>query len=87
MHGGPLNSTGARLLYHQKSKISINLLWTKIYLWLFQVSRFQGRVGVFLCWGDPFFRMGPGCEIIKHLKIVHRHLFYYSNVFGVGMFV
>jgi hypothetical protein len=37
--------------------------------------------------GDAFFRMGRGCEITKHLKIAHKHLFYYSDVFDVGMFV
>jgi hypothetical protein len=31
--------------------------------------------------------MGRGCEITKHLKIAYGHLFYYSNVFDVGMFV
>jgi hypothetical protein len=29
---GPLNSTGAGLLNHQTSKISINLIWMK-FLW------------------------------------------------------
>jgi hypothetical protein len=52
-----------------------------------QVWGFEGWVGVFLYRGDPFFRMGRGCEITKHLKIAHGHLFYYSNVFDVGMFV
>jgi hypothetical protein len=37
--------------------------------------------------GDPLIPSGRGCEISKHLKIAHRHLFYYSNVFDVGMFV
>jgi hypothetical protein len=85
--GGPLNSTGVRLLYHQTSEISINLFWTKISLWLFQVSGFEGQIGVFLCREDPFFQMGRGFEITKHLKIAYRHLFYYSNVFDVGFFV
>jgi hypothetical protein len=31
--------------------------------------------------------MGRGCEITKHLKIAYRHLFYYSDVFDVGIFV
>jgi hypothetical protein len=30
--GGPLNSTGAELLNHQTSKISINSIWMKICL-------------------------------------------------------
>jgi hypothetical protein len=37
--------------------------------------------------GNALFRMGRGCEITKHLKIAHRHLFYYSDVFDIGMFV
>jgi hypothetical protein len=31
--------------------------------------------------------MGRGCEITKHLRVAHRHLLYYSDVFDVGMFV
>jgi hypothetical protein len=29
--------------------------------------------------------MGWGCKITKHLKRAHRHIFYYSNVFDVGI--
>jgi hypothetical protein len=35
--GEPLNSTGAGLLYHQTSKISINSIWMKISLWVFKI--------------------------------------------------
>jgi hypothetical protein len=34
-HGGSLNSTGAGLLNHQTSKISLNSFWKKISLWVF----------------------------------------------------
>jgi hypothetical protein len=44
--GGPLNSTGTRLLTHQTSKISINLIWMKIPLWVFKIRGFEGGIGV-----------------------------------------
>jgi hypothetical protein len=37
--GGPLNSTGAGLLNHQTSKISINSFWMNICLRVFKNSR------------------------------------------------
>jgi hypothetical protein len=43
---GPLNSTGAGLLNHQTSKISINSIWMKISLWVFKIRGFEGRVQV-----------------------------------------
>ena len=85
--GGSRNSTGAWLLYHQTSKIKISLIWTKNSLWLIKLEGLKIELGFFLCWGDPFFRLRQGCEITDHLKISHRHLFYYSNVFDVGMLV
>jgi hypothetical protein len=45
-HWGPLNSTGARLLNHQTSKISINSIWMKISLWVFKIRAFEGGIGV-----------------------------------------
>jgi hypothetical protein len=45
-HGGPLNSTGAGLLNHQTSKISINSIWMKVSLWVFKIQRCQGGIGV-----------------------------------------
>jgi hypothetical protein len=45
-HGGPLNSTGAGLLNHQTSKISINLFWMKISLWVFKIRGFEGGIRV-----------------------------------------
>jgi hypothetical protein len=51
--GEPLNSTGARLLNHQTSKISINLFWMKISLWVFKVRGFEGGIQVFISWGTP----------------------------------
>jgi hypothetical protein len=44
--GGPLNSTGAGLLNHQTSKISINSIWMKISLWVFKIRGFEGGIGV-----------------------------------------
>jgi hypothetical protein len=35
--GEPLTSTGAGLLNHQTSKISINSIWMKISLWVFRI--------------------------------------------------
>jgi hypothetical protein len=45
-HGGPLNSTGAGLLPHQTSKISINSIWMKISLLVFKIRGFEGRIRV-----------------------------------------
>jgi hypothetical protein len=44
--GGPLNSTGAGLLNHQTSKISIKSIWMKISLWLFKIRGFEGGIWV-----------------------------------------
>jgi hypothetical protein len=44
--GGPLNSTGAGLLNHQTSKISMNSIWMKICLWVFKIRGFEGVIGV-----------------------------------------
>jgi hypothetical protein len=44
--GGPLNSTGAGLLNHQTSKISINSIWMKISLWVFKIQGFEGGIGI-----------------------------------------
>jgi hypothetical protein len=44
--GGPLNSTGAGLLNHQTSKISINSIWVKLFLWVFRIRGFEGGIGV-----------------------------------------
>jgi hypothetical protein len=44
--GGPLNSTGAGLLNHQTSKISINSIWMKISLWVFKTQGFEGGIGL-----------------------------------------
>jgi hypothetical protein len=45
-YGGPLNSTGAGLLNHQTSKISLNSFWMKISLWVFKIQGFEGGIGV-----------------------------------------
>jgi hypothetical protein len=58
-HGGPLNSTGAGLLNHQTSKISINLIWMKISLWVFKIQGFEGGIGV-LKRGGPLNSIGAG---------------------------
>jgi hypothetical protein len=44
--GGPLNSTGAGLLIHQTSKISINSIWMKISLLVFKIRGFEGLIRV-----------------------------------------
>jgi hypothetical protein len=44
--GGPLNSTGAGLVLHQTSKISINSIWMKISLLVFKIRGFEGRIWV-----------------------------------------
>jgi hypothetical protein len=44
--GGALNSTGAGLLNHQTSKISINSIWMKISLLVFKIRGFEGRIRV-----------------------------------------
>jgi hypothetical protein len=51
--GRPLNSTGAGLLNHQTSKISINSIWMIISLWVFEIRGFEGGIGVPKC-GGPF---------------------------------
>jgi hypothetical protein len=58
--GGPLNSTGAGLLNHQTSKISINSIWMKISLWVFKIQGFEGGIGVPKP-GDPSIPPGRGC--------------------------
>jgi hypothetical protein len=58
--GGPLNSTGAGLLNHQTSKISINSIWMKISLWVFKIQGFEGGIGV-PKHGDPLIPPGRGC--------------------------
>jgi hypothetical protein len=45
-HGGPLDSTGAGLLNHQTSKISINSIWMEISSWVFKIRGFEGGIGV-----------------------------------------
>jgi hypothetical protein len=58
-HGGPLNSTGAGLLNHQTSKISINSIWMKISLWVFKIRGFEGGIRVPKR-GGPFNSIGAG---------------------------
>jgi hypothetical protein len=67
--GGPLNSTGAGLLNHQTSKISINSIWMKISLWVFKIQGFEGGIGVPKR-GGPLNSTGTGLLNHKHLKIV-----------------
>jgi hypothetical protein len=44
--GGPLNSTGAGMLNHRTSKISIKVIWSQISLWVFKISGFEGGIRV-----------------------------------------
>jgi hypothetical protein len=57
--GGLLNSTGAGLLNHQISKISINSICIHFFLWVFKIRRFEGGIGVPKC-GGPFNSTGAG---------------------------
>jgi hypothetical protein len=52
-HRGRLNSTGAGLLNHQTSKISINSIWMKISLWVFKIRGFEGGIQVSISRGTP----------------------------------
>jgi hypothetical protein len=65
-HGGPLNSTGAGLLNHQTSKISVKSFWMKIclwvmkfWLWVFLIRRFEGGIVVSKR-GGPLNSIGAG---------------------------
>jgi hypothetical protein len=51
--GGPFNSTGAGLLNHRTSKISINSIWMKISLWVFKIRGFEGGIGIPKTWKTP----------------------------------
>jgi hypothetical protein len=57
--GGPLNSTGAGLLNHQTSKISINSIWMKLSLWVFKIRGFEGGIGTPMR-GGPLNSTGVG---------------------------
>jgi hypothetical protein len=57
--GGPLNSTGAGLLNHQTSQISINSIWMKICLWVFKIQGFEVGIRV-PKHGGPFNSTGTG---------------------------
>jgi hypothetical protein len=58
--GGSLNSTGATLLNHQTTKISINSIWMKISLLVFKIQGFEGRIQ-FPSMGNPVIPPGWGC--------------------------
>jgi hypothetical protein len=63
-HGGPLNSTKVGLLNHLTSKISLNLIWMKICLWVFKIRGFKGRIGV-PKHGGPLYSTRAG--LLNHL--------------------
>jgi hypothetical protein len=44
--GFQAKGTRAGLLNHQTSKISINLFWMKISLWVFKIRGFEGGIRV-----------------------------------------
>jgi hypothetical protein len=48
-----------QLSNHQTSKISINLIWMKISLWVFKIQGFEGGIGV-LKRGGPLNSIGAG---------------------------
>jgi hypothetical protein len=58
--GEPLNSTGARLLNYQTSKISTNSIWMKISLWVFKIRGFEGGMRV-PKHGGPHISLGWNC--------------------------
>jgi hypothetical protein len=68
-HGGPLNSTRARLLNHQASKISVKSFWMKICLWVFKIQGFEGGIGVPKR-GGPLNSTGAGLLIHQTSKLV-----------------
>jgi hypothetical protein len=57
--GGPFNSTGAGLLNHHTSKISLISFWTQIPLWVFLIRGFGWGIGV-LNRGGPVKSTGAG---------------------------
>jgi hypothetical protein len=59
--GRLLNSTGAGLLNHQTSKISVMSFWMKISLWVFKVGGFRAGIGV-PKHGGPLYSTGAGFE-------------------------
>jgi hypothetical protein len=58
--GGALNSTGAGLLNHQTSKISINSIWMKFLCGCLKFESLNVELG-FSSRGDPFIPLGRGC--------------------------
>jgi hypothetical protein len=65
---GPLNSTGAGLLNHQTSKISVMSFRMKISLWVFKCRGFEGGIGVPKC-GGPLNSTGAGLLTPKGLNV------------------
>jgi hypothetical protein len=59
-HGGPLNSTGAGLLNHQTSKISLNSIWMKLFCGCLKLEGLNGELG-FISAGDPLIPPGRAC--------------------------
>jgi hypothetical protein len=58
--GGPLNSTGAGLLNHQISKISIKSILMKFLCGCLEFEGLKVELG-FLSGGDPLIPPGRGC--------------------------
>jgi hypothetical protein len=58
---GPFNSSRTGLLNNQTSKISINSIWIKFFLWVFKIRGFEGRIGVPKR-GGPLYSTGVGFE-------------------------
>jgi hypothetical protein len=58
--GGPLNFTGARLLNHQTSKISINSIWMKFLCGCLKFEDLKVEFG-FPSMRDPLIPPGWGC--------------------------
>jgi hypothetical protein len=54
-HRGPLNSTRTGMLNHHTSKISINSIWMKISLCVYEIRGFEGGIQVSISWGTPKF--------------------------------
>jgi hypothetical protein len=85
--GDPLIPLGHGCYITKHLKVVSIYFGPKFLCGCFKFEGLKVELGFFYAKGDAFFRMGRGCEITKHLKIAHRYLFYYSNVFDVGMFV
>jgi hypothetical protein len=74
---GSFNSTGAGLLNHQTSKISINTIWMKISLWVFKIRGFEGGNGV-PKHGGP--RNSSRVELLNHQTSINSIMLFWMKI-------